>query len=264
MSSSTDYIFSMTTIPSRIAGLGAVIDRLHAQTVKPREVVVYIPRSYRREEFRGISTAGLPSNCRVVMVDEDLGPATKVLYALGDYPDVPVIFCDDDRFYAPQLAEVLTGMAAENPGACIAARALPVRQYLMQYSFRKDWKYRVKRFVTAGHYRPKRIKPGTPLDIVAGFAGVLVRSGAFADGVKDIPDHFWLVDDIWLSGHLALAGTPVLSPGNGLERSEPHAENEHDALNQYVYVSQNRERLDRRCVAHFQQEHGIWHNTGGW
>lgn len=264
MSSSTDYIFSLTTIPSRIAGLGPVIDRLHAQSLKPSEVVIYVPRSYRREEFRGTSLSGLPSNCRVVMVDEDLGPATKVLYALEDYPDMPVIYCDDDRFYAPQLAEKLVAMEAQNPGACVAACALPIRHYLMYYSFRKDWKYRMKRIASIGLYRPRRIKRGTRLDIVSGFAGVLVRSGAFADGVHDIPDNFWLVDDIWLSGHLALAGTPVLTPGNRLARSEAHPGNEHDALNQYVYASQGRERLDRDCIAHFQREYGIWRNTGGW
>ena len=74
----------------------------------------------------------------------------------------------------------------------------------------------------------------------------------------DIPDHFWLVDDIWLSGHMALKGTRIVSPGRNLARSERNEANEADALNAYVYQDKRREDLDRMCIRHFQNAHGLW------
>ncbi|MCB1417470.1 MAG: glycosyltransferase family 2 protein [Notoacmeibacter sp.] len=253
-----DYIVSLTTIPSRHGAIEATLQSLRAQTVPPREIAIYVPKSYRRAEFRDAPMPRVPSWCRVVQVDEDLGPATKVLYAIGNAGALPVLYCDDDRLYPPDMADTYLAMAAARPGACVAGRAVPVRKYLMQYGFEKDAAYRLRRILSFGRYRPKEIRPSDRLDIAAGFAGVLVQPGAFDDRVFDIPEHFWLVDDIWLSGHMALAGTAIVSPGRNLARSGRNEANEADALNAYVYQDRRREELDRMCIRHFQAEHGLW------
>lgn len=264
MPSPPDYIVSLTTIPGREKEIAPTLASLAAQTVPPAEIVIYAPKRFRRPELSGAQIGGLPSYCRVAPVDDDLGPATKVLYAVRDYPGMPVIFCDDDRLYSPRMGETLLSMSERNPGACVASHALPIAQYLMQYSFKKDYAYRIRRILSLGRYKPTRIRKEARLDIVAGYGGVLVQSDQFDPGVYQIPDNYWLVDDIWLSGHLALAGTRIVSPGHELEHSEPNSPNETNALNTYVYQDMRRENLDRHCIQHFQRHHGLWLNDGGW
>jgi hypothetical protein len=61
------------------------------------------------------------------------------------------------------------------------------------------------------------------------------RSGSSADSTAafDIPDLLWTVDDIWLSGQLAVNGVPI-------RKITDH------------------EQANRACIRHFQREYGIW------
>jgi hypothetical protein len=49
----TRTIISLTTIPSRVQGLERVFASLRAQTAKIDGIILWMPRSYRRPEFRG-------------------------------------------------------------------------------------------------------------------------------------------------------------------------------------------------------------------
>ncbi|MCA0424914.1 MAG: hypothetical protein LCH61_16635 [Proteobacteria bacterium] len=259
-----DYVFSLTTIPGREQDIKATLQTLTAQTVRPAEILIYVPRKYRRPELTTVELGELPPGCRVIHVDEDLGPATKVLYAIRDFPDTPIIYCDDDRLYEPVLAERLLDVAAMNPGMCVASNAQPVAAYLMYYSLKRDAVYRAKRIASLGLYNPKRMFKNAPLDIVAGFGGVLVESRYFDPRVYDIPENFWLVDDIWLSGNLALAGTRIASTADRFKSSTINTANEANPLHEYVFENMGREALDRACIEHFQKNHGIWLNDGGY
>lgn len=253
-----DYVISLTTIPSRMERLAETIVQMRRQSVPPAEVVVFIPKRYRRPEFTDFTVPRFPSWCKIVRVEDDFGPATKILPALEAYRDMPVLYCDDDQVYSRFLAERLLEGSARNPGSCIAAVAFPLSTFLSKYHVRKDWRYRLKRAASLGLYKPRRLVPGIRCDIALGYGGVLVQPGSFAPGVRDIPDLFWLVDDIWLSGHLALGGTAIITAGPPARKSSPDEASRTDRLAAYVYRDMDRERLDRHCIRHFQEMHGLW------
>lgn len=259
-----NYVVSLTSTPPRMAGMIATLESLRRQSVKPDEITVYIPRTYRRPEFSGFTVPKLPPWCRLVMVDEDFGPATKILHAVQESGTSPILYGDDDRIYTPDLAEELLRASRDNGGCCAAAVALPVSHYLMQYTFRKDWRYRLRRVLSLGRYKPTRVPEGVKRDIALGFGGVLVPRHAFPKTVFDIPDPLWLVDDIWLSGQMTINRVDIVSADPHVARSRANRDNERGALNVYRHGNLDRQALDRLCIAYFQKNHRLWRNTGGW
>ena len=259
-----NYVVSLTSTPPRVAGLLPTLECLRKQTVPPDEITLYLPRTYRRPEFAGYTVPKLPAWCRVVQVDEDLGPATKILYAVQEDGSLPIMYCDDDRYYPARLAEELLDAYAARPGSCAAAVALPIKQYLMQYTFKKDWRYRLRRVLSLGRYKPTRALADMPRDIALGVGGVLVPRNVFPSTAFDIPDPLWLVDDIWLSGQMAINGISISQTGPEVGRNQANDDNETGALNVYTYRGLDRQALDRMCIGYFQDRSGIWQDTGGW
>ena len=75
------HVITLSTIPPRFAGIGPALRSLVAQRSRPEAVELYIPRSYRRFPDWGGGLPEVPEGVRIVRVDEDLGPATKILPA---------------------------------------------------------------------------------------------------------------------------------------------------------------------------------------
>ena len=75
------YVISLSTIPPRFASVGPCLNALLRQTARPEAVELYIPHSYRRFPQWGGGLPEVPAGVTIVRVDEDLGPATKILPA---------------------------------------------------------------------------------------------------------------------------------------------------------------------------------------
>ena len=189
------YAISLSSIPPRFDRLAPVLHSLLTQRPAPAQVILCLPARYRR--FPGsFDIPSLPDGVTLMAADDDLGPATKVLPAaralagrLG-----ALIYCDDDWLAQPGWAAAL--LAASRPGHAVTGAGFGVE--------------RLKR-------RPAPGSTGT--DIAQGFSGVLIDPAWLSDPETAPPPPARMVDDIWLSGHLARQGIPVLTAAHARARA---------------------------------------------
>ena len=261
----TDTVITLTTIPPRMDRIERTIESLLAQTAKISAIQVWVPRSYRRPEFGNYTLPKLPVGVELRICETDLGPATKVLPAAASLAgeDVRIIYCDDDEYYAPDWAEVLIRNSEIYPDACVAIAGLNIASITHEW-FKRSWKFRLLKIATLdfyrAHYRQQNAgaRPGIgPVDICQGFGGVIVKPGFFGQAAQDIPDVLWTVDDIWLSGQLALNGIAIrkVSEQKMCEKTELASVAD---LTSYNYQGHGRVKADYMCVEYFRRNYGIW------
>jgi len=207
----------------------------------------------------------VPPGVEVRRCDVDYGPATKVLPAVEAFGhrEARILYCDDDRIYDPDWASRLLSASDAHPDACIAEVGEVVRLTLKK-AFKATPAYRALVLATLGIFsglyrrsmRSLEVGVGT-VDICKGYGGVLVRPGFFTPAACDIPDLLWTVDDIWLSGQLAVNGVPIRKITDCEQAIKTDAA-DIDALVDYVHADHRREQANRACIRHFQREYGIW------
>ena len=158
-------VVSMTTIPSRVHALSRVIDSLLSQNHPIAEIRLYIPKSYRRFPEQSINLGDIDPRVTVVQVDEDLGPLTKVAFAVEEFKDqgVLVLACDDDMFYEPTWVERFIPAYLQNPRCCLVQSG----GFLYQFSRltqtfcskprakHKGCYYRLRRALSLGKCKPR-------------------------------------------------------------------------------------------------------------
>ena len=95
-------------------------------------------------------------------------------------------------------------------------------------------------------------------DIAAGYGGVLVKPKFFNHMVYNIPDIFWTVDDIWLSGNLKINSIKIIRCTDaikGLNFSKAHKIN---PLTRFIYKKHDRDSANFECIKYYNQAYGIW------
>ena len=285
VSGSPTRIISLSTIPSRFPLIRKTLDCLLAQSARVDEIWLVIPRHYRRFPDYDGSLPDVPKGIRVVQTDEDLGPATKILAAAemlrGE--DCSILFCDDDQRYHRTWAEAL--FAAHDPARrrAVAMFGIMVKRVLGKDTPRTyrnpygapprrtisllDMRYRFERMKQQVRHRqlyPRVAKPhrvhfarGGYVDLLHGFGGVVVRPDYFTEADKTIPDHIRPVDDIWLSGVLAVRDIPIYVP-SGIVRPSHHAADNTDPLSQTVSHGLDRDEANIEGIKYFQDTYNIW------
>ena len=138
-------VFSFTTTTRRIAEIQPTVDALVHQEGDGFDIVyVIIPRVYQgklvevpswllddnstlnQTEFRGITfatgTTPYHVKLRLIVLDTDFGPASKVLGTLliEQNPETLIVYGDDDRLYPPQLWERILYYTHKYPNDAIA------------------------------------------------------------------------------------------------------------------------------------------------
>lgn len=121
MSNMTKYIVSLSTIPSKFDTIHFSIDSLINQTLKPKKIIINIPKTY---SFRFNSTS-IPDekiskfiekysqyNVFINFIDNDYGPGTKLLGLFNNIISIDesientyVVILDDDLSYKPDMLE---------------------------------------------------------------------------------------------------------------------------------------------------------------
>ena len=273
-------IISLSSIPARFDKIGPVLESLVAQTVADR-IYLYIPNTYRRFPDWDGSLPKVPEKVKIRRTDDDLGPATKILCAAREFRDhdVDILFCDDDHIYAPGWAQSFVDLKLRHPGCVIAQGGWQASAYAESTGVR-DLEPRAKRRwrVTdigfqlrylwqdfrAGAGRgeltapPRRVfKRSGYVDVFEGYAGVLVQPDMFDDGFYDIPSVLWGVDDVWLSGCMAVRGIAIWLRGGILDPRQAEAER-HAPLAKSVIDGADRRTANCKGVQYFQTTHGIW------
>lgn len=261
-------IISMSTIPSRISRLPLVIDSIISQSYPVSEIRLYLPRNYDRFPGTFCTDVEIDSRVVVVWVEKDLGPLTKIAYAVDDLKgeNALVLACDDDMIYEIDWVEKFVAAFRVRPNVCLAQSG----GFLPQFSpgakpacrsprakF-KGFFYRIRRLVSLGNWKPR-----TPfvysgfVDICEGWAGLLVRPEWFNLDFKDIPDDIKLVDDIWISAYLTSRGIDIWLIANSL-RPVTSAVATTDALNGIEDPLYERKALNDKAVISLRAYFDIW------
>ena len=260
-------IVTLTTIPPRLKTLQLVVDSIRAQSVPPDKIEINIPIKYRRSELGQIDKDLKIEGCDIFFVSTDLGPATKILPTLERYKgkDVKIVYCDDDRKYDENWLMRLADTSKLNPTCCIAENAMNAKRRLSVIYWReRPAIYRILRLITLGIFKPSRTKTMESLDIVEGYGGCLVKPSFFNDAVFNVPEEFMLIDDIWLSGQLALNGTSiVLTNRKRSDESTPASDeymgkNDIYALKDLKSEGKRRRLLDMKGIEWFKNNYKIW------
>nr|MDJ0827496.1 glycosyltransferase family A protein [Rhodobacter sp.] len=113
-------VITLSSVPPRFGKIGATLESLAGQGAE--KVLLYIPETYRRFPDWDGTLPKVPEGVEIRRLDEDFGPATKVLGAAREFrrQDVDLLFCDDDQRYGPGWAQTFLDLKARHPGAVIA------------------------------------------------------------------------------------------------------------------------------------------------
>jgi hypothetical protein len=259
-----------------------MLQSLMAQDITVDKIELYIPRTFRRFPDYDGHLPTVPDGIEIIRPETDIGPATKILFAVERYkhmPDAQLLFCDDDRIYAPDWARQLFSHQERRPEEAVAfsgwnvetiglsaysPRAMPQHRKLKRW---QDVKYRWARLKQSLGWQPERLSGRKPIrrlvqragyaDVGEGNGGFVVRSVFFGQEVFDIPDVGWAVDDVWLSGMLANNGVKIWLPAGIYAPIATEAEKV-DALHQQQAPDMMRATLDLECAKHLQQQFGVW------
>lgn len=269
----TGLVISLTTTPPRLPLIGHTLRDLLAQRAPVDEIRLNLPRRYRRFEFDASDVPDLPKGVRLTWVDEDLGPATKVLPTVADLAgqDVEILFCDDDQPYDPDWAGRFVAARATHPGACIVEkgydletrrsgyRYFPARDYSPRALRRhKGVGYRLFRAATLTLIKPPQYVADGYVDVLEGYRGVMVRPEFIPPEAFSIPDILWTVDDPWLSGHMTRIGVPIWLNAASRKFGRPYAAHHQQRLGAFSYRGYDRLHADTLCFEYFRRTYGIW------
>ncbi len=282
------YIISLTSIPPRFSGLQRTLESLLNQTVRPERVILYLSRHYIRYPDWDGQLPEVPEGVEIRLVDENWGPATKLLPALKEFAgeDLEILFCDDDQIYRPNMAARFLAARAKHPQSCIGSSGMvdypapdtaAKRRFEQHPRMKHLWKHlnpafllkllrlEVGRQITGQDYiDPVRrsVWRAGYADGFEGFSGVLVRPEFFPDDVFDIPDFARPVDDVWLSGHATRMGhAPWIVGGLFYPMLMPDPTEDHEnetALYRSEFGGVARDESNIKTARYFQKKFGIW------
>jgi hypothetical protein len=275
-----DVIITLTSIPSRFSKIELTLQSILSQKRKPDAIILYIPRKYKRfPEWDGSlrELHNVSKLIEIIRVDEDFGPATKILPAINSYKNkaVKIIYCDDDRFYpqnwleqflsksiiAKNMAICNSGWSIKNYGINSPIRLKSIFDFYYNIEKVKNFiKYKISTEPLKRPERRRRYFKGGIVDVAEGYGGVMVEPRMFPDLVFNVHPDCWMVDDVWLSGMLAVNGFKIyLNPkGGGLKNHWLHQRISPDALHALMIDNQDRYQLDRRAIKYFQEHFGIF------
>lgn len=120
-SNNTEYIVSITTIPSRIKLLEPVIQSFLNQNIgKPKKIIINIPNKYNRFPNEQVNIPSFFNKYHEIYVNRlnyDYGPATKVLglNKLNVNPNTIILVTDDDNIKKSNWAKILINNIKQNP-----------------------------------------------------------------------------------------------------------------------------------------------------
>jgi hypothetical protein len=271
-------IISLSSIPPRFATLGPTLESLVKQRGTVDEIRLYIPKHYRRFPNYDGAPPEVPSGVTVVRPEDDLGPASKVLFAAKTFQgrDAQILFCDDDKIFGPTWASDLFTAQASRPNECVALigkilsanlgkstllepKAIRARKNSLALRVRRLQHKLTSILSGAQHVRPMgaAIAKAGYADILQGVGGVVVKPEFFDDVAHDIPEVVWAVDDVWLSGMLSRKGIPIWLPA-GIAMPETTDAHDVESLYRATIEGATRREANRRCIAYMQQHFKVW------
>lgn len=269
----SDLVISLSTIPPRMQEIQKTLDSLLDQNVDVAEIRLNIPKKYRRFDFDPADIPTMPSGINIHLVEEDIGPATKILPTAADLrgQDINIIFCDDDHFYPPNWAESMLRAQQEKPDACICRIGYDFseRPELWEASIMasplprakarvKDAKYRLRRAISLGKYKAPMVRKSGYGQIFEGYGGVLLRPEMIPESAYNLPDHLLAVDDPVLSGFIQSNGVPIWVEASPEWRPHQFPVANVERLAHLSVGNKNRVDLDAAAIQFCQETLGVF------
>lgn len=110
-----NIIVSLTTFGKRINFVYLALESIAQQTLKPDKVILWLSEKYFSDEKLPITLRRLIDRGVTVFYRKDIGPHTKLLYAVKEYSKDIIITIDDDIIYPIDLIENLYNTHLEFP-----------------------------------------------------------------------------------------------------------------------------------------------------
>lgn len=235
-------VVTLTTIPARASRLRRTLRSLIDQSEPADRIVLCLPRTARGSTtpYPDPATLDLPPGIEVLPCTDE-GPATKLLPTLRAEPDACLVVVDDDVVYPRDFLASLLAAHRADPAAAFGLRGVCLAPGVP--------------FPTLHHVLCSALQAPGAVDILFGTWGYLLPPSALDERVHEFtgyPEAVRWVDDVWISGHLALRGIPrIVVP----MRSFP-VETRSSAI-QALTDGQNRSgRNDAIAIAAFAQAWG--------
>ena len=197
-------IVSLTSIPPRLDHVQFPLSSLLSQSLQPDQLILWLP-----ETIGGGKEKNIPDNL-IRLIDrgltieycQDIGPHTKLNYALLNFPDAIIVTADDDKFYPRSWLSDLYTAYLQEPNYIHAHRA-----HLMTFDHEKqlksyaDWDLNTRKIVGPSQFL-----------FPTGTGGVLYPPKILHDEVLNQEAFFKLCpnnDDIWYKAMALLNRVPA-------------------------------------------------------
>ncbi|APF20152.1 putative glycosyltransferase [Caldithrix abyssi DSM 13497] len=198
-------IVSFTTIKERIKNIYLVIESIAQQTMKPDKIVLWLSKKDFQDDNLPITLKWMMQRGLEVRYVEDIGPHTKLLYALKEFENYLIITIDDDIIYPIDLIENLYNTHKNYPKAiCCNAAMLIKKDKKGNFLPYNEWPTITDRFMISDYLLP------------LGVDGVLYPSNSLDNMVfkqnlikKLCPK----ADDIWFKIMSLKKGTEIILTG---------------------------------------------------
>jgi hypothetical protein len=203
-----DVIVSLTTIPSRLTGLEQCLKSLINQTITPGFIVLWLCE----DNYFGknsISKDTIPlhileyerKGLLIIKWTKNIGPFTKLIPALSEFPDKKIITADDDTIYPKNWLKRLLVVSDDNPGDIVCYRG---SKMLLSHD------NKLQPYNTWPEFTSKK---KSPLLFFKGKDGVLYPPGSFSKEIFNVTVFKKLTpfnDDIWYRAMALLNGTNAI------------------------------------------------------
>ncbi len=196
-------VVSLTTHGTRIHTVAFAVESIFSQTLKPNKVVLYLsekefstrplPLTLMRQQERGLE----------VRFVDDLGPHTKLIPALKDFPEAIIVTIDDDYMYPFDLLERLVRANEAHPRAVCCSHSRMMKSNQAGRLFPYD---SFEMCFPASDYLSNNL-------LAEGFGGVLYPPRSLSEEVFNFEQLRKLApsaDDLWFKAMELLADTPVV------------------------------------------------------
>jgi len=200
----SDVIVSLTTIPERVECLQPTLKSLLAQSRKPSKIVLWLPTVGRRsgQEYQIPPWLHALRSVEIRRCD-DMGPATKFLYALREFPgSTRILVVDDDKIYPRKFIEQIEKYSTSYPEYALGYSGWRIPRDLTD---RPTTFWRNLRRIPPAPVKSPWVKCLYRVDILQGYSGYLIKPDFFdLDSIWDYskaPLAAFFVDDVWISAH---------------------------------------------------------------
>lgn len=219
-----DLVVSLTTLPHRLPLVHYAIESIFSQTIIPAKIVLWITDKIVGEDWLTPELKGLVNRGLEIRKVEDVGPHTKLIYALKEFPSKSIITIDDDIIYPINAIQFLRDQHLRFPKDVIC-------NWARELAFDNAGKVKgvragkllsppllEKEIEQANHFSGKPNLLAFPY----GTSGVLYPPGALHPRVFDVNEFKEICpkeDDIWFKAMSLLNKTRVVVTNLGINPS---------------------------------------------